>query len=443
MLKLDQMPVYEKYKDSGVEWVGKVPAEWEVKRFRDYFLFSKGLGITKDDLQDEGIPCVSYGEIHSRCGFEVNPLVNRLKCVDLSYDKENHKSLLYKGDFVFADTSEDIEGSGNFTQLVVKEKVFAGYHTVIARPKGDNYKRYLAYLLESIAFRNQIRSFVKGVKVYSITNTILKKTFLILPSLKEQTAIANFLDTKTALIDQAISIKEKQIELLKERKQIVIQNAVTRGLDPNVPMKDSGVDWIGEIPEHWEVKPGFTVFVENKDSNKGMIESTVLSLSYGNIIIKPEEKLTGLVPESFETYQIVKPGDIIIRCTDLQNDKTSLRTGIVKNIGIITSAYLDLRISNYSMLPEYAHFFLHVLDISKAIYKFGSGLRQNLSFNDFKHMSILQPSVNEQKKIIDFITEQENQTVNSVKLLNNQIDKLKEYKTTLINSAVTGKIKVF
>src|SRR5690606_12639659 len=107
--------------------------------------------------------------------------------------------------------------------------------------------------------------------------------------------------------------------------------------------KDSGIDWIGQIPEHWEVKPGFTVLKERKEKNKGMISNNVLSLSYGKIIEKPVEKLTGLVPENFETYQLVYKGDIIFRPTDLQNDKVSLRTGLSKFNGIITSAYINLQ----------------------------------------------------------------------------------------------------
>lgn len=135
--------------------------------------------------------------------------------------------------------------------------------------------------------------------------------------------------------------------------------------------KNSGVDWLGDIPVGWDLKPGFVAFSENKRDNKGMKENRVLSLSYGNIVIKPEEKLIGLVPESFETYQLVEAGDIIIRCTDLQNDKTSLRTGLAKDIGIITSAYINLKVSR-NFESKYIHYYLHALDTTKVIYKFGS-----------------------------------------------------------------------
>ena len=201
------------------------------------------------------------------------------------------------------------------------------------------------------------------------------------------------------------------------------------------------MEWIGEIPEHWEILPGLKFFSENKRNNKGMKESTVLSLSYGNIIIKPKEKLVGLVPESFETYQIVEPGDIIIRCTDLQNDQTSLRTGLAKDKGIITSAYLNLKVKGENT-SEFLHAFLHFLDTTKVLYKFGSGLRQNLSFLDFKRMGIPKVPLLEQEEILKYIEIQSNKIEYSINHQKKQIEKLKEYKATVIDSAVTGKIKV-
>ena len=213
-------------KDSGVEWMGQVPEHWEVKRFRNLFDFGKGLSITKENLQDEGIPCVNYGEIHSKYGFEVIPERDALKCVDSKYLVFKN-SMLNKGDFVFADTSEDIEGSGNFTYLNSSTRIFAGYHTVITRLKTTAIHRYIAYYFDSLSFRNQIRNKVKGVKVFSITQSILKGTFVLLPNLKEQQKIANYLDTQTAKIDQAIALKTAHIEKLKEYKSVLINDVVT------------------------------------------------------------------------------------------------------------------------------------------------------------------------------------------------------------------------
>lgn len=222
---------YPTYKPSGVEWIGKIPEHWVEKRFCFLFSFNKGLSITKENLQDEGIPCVNYGEIHSKYGFEVNPENNELKCVDEKYVDTSTESLLKHEDFVFADTSEDIEGSGNFTYLSGNTRVFAGYHTIIARPIANIFLRYMAFLFDSIDYRTQIRSEVSGIKVYSITKTILKDTIVFLPPLPEQRAIAAFLDRETAKMDKLIEKIEQQIGLLKEYRQSLITSAVTGKID--------------------------------------------------------------------------------------------------------------------------------------------------------------------------------------------------------------------
>jgi type I restriction enzyme S subunit len=216
-------------KDSGVEWIGEIPAHWEIKRFRHLFTFGKGLPITKENLKDEGIACINYGEIHSKYPFEVNPDKHSLKCVDPLYLEANLKSFLKYGDFVFADTSEDIEGSGNFTYLNSNKPVFAGYHTIIARYRGEeemNY-RFLAYLFDSEAFRYQIRKSVKGVKVYSITNAILKNTIVWIPPKKEQDQIIQHIETQTQKIDNAVTLLRQEIERLKEYKASLIDSVVT------------------------------------------------------------------------------------------------------------------------------------------------------------------------------------------------------------------------
>jgi len=162
-------------------------------------------------------------------------------------------------------------------------------------------------------------------------------------------------------------------------------------LKPYLKQKDSGVSWLGTVPAHWEIKPGFAAYREKQEKNTGMSERQVLSLSYGRIVKKSRDKLHGLVPESFETYQIVNPGDIIIRSTDLQNDWNSLRVGLVRDRGIITSAYICLNMVG-PLLPEYGYQQLNAFDLMKVFYGMGSGLRQNLDFSDFKRMPILIPT---------------------------------------------------
>ena len=217
----------EEMKDSGVEWLGDNPKEWDLKRSNYVFKFSKGLSITKENLQDEGIPCINYGEIHSKYGFEVNPKRHKLKCVTEEYFNSNPNALIKYGDFVFADTSEDIQGCGNFSYLNAEDSIFAGYHTIIARPIKTVSSRYLAYLFDSDDWRIQIRTKVSGIKVFSITQSILKTTKVILPTLSEQKLIVDYLDNKFVNINSMINNMKKQIEKLKEAKQSLISEAVT------------------------------------------------------------------------------------------------------------------------------------------------------------------------------------------------------------------------
>ncbi|RJT46095.1 restriction endonuclease subunit S [Rahnella woolbedingensis] len=222
---------YGEYKDSGVEWLGVIPKCWRINKMRYMFSFGKGLTITKENLMDEGVPCVNYGEVHSKFGFEVNPEKHLLKCVNIQYLINSPNSLLNKGDLVFADTSEDIEGSGNFTQLVSDDVLFAGYHTIIARPHESKNSRFYAYLFDCSQFRSQIKYSVKGVKVFSITQAILRSVYMWIPSSEEQTQIAAFLDHETAKIDTLIELQQQQIELLKERRTALISAAVTGKID--------------------------------------------------------------------------------------------------------------------------------------------------------------------------------------------------------------------
>lgn len=200
--------------------------------------------------------------------------------------------------------------------------------------------------------------------------------------------------------------------------------------------KPSGVKWIGDVPAHWDVRPGFTCFDENKDRNKRLTEKTVLSLSYGRIIVKSEEKMTGLVPESFDTYQLIKPGDIVIRTTDLQNDKTSLRVGLAKDKGMITSAYLGLRCKP-EINPEYVFRLLESYDALKVFYGMGSGLRQNIDFWDFKRLPIPLPPRAEQDRMVTFLDQRTAEIDTAIAKKDRQIELLKEQQNILVGRAAT------
>jgi type I restriction enzyme S subunit len=207
-------------------------------------------------------------------------------------------------------------------------------------------------------------------------------------------------------------------------------------LQPYLEYKESGLPWLGGIPRHWNSGPGFAAFREKQVKNTGMQEKTVLSLSYGRIVVKPPEKLHGLVPDSFETYQIVDPGDIIIRSTDLQNDWNSLRVGLVRNRGIITSAYLCFRTTG-TLSPEYGYQLLHAFDLMKVFYGLGSGLRQNLDFGDFKRMLIFVPPPEEQMAMVRFLDYANGRLERAIRAKRKVIALLHEQKQAIIHRAVT------
>jgi len=206
-------------------------------------------------------------------------------------------------------------------------------------------------------------------------------------------------------------------------------------------MKGSGIEWIGEIPEQWEIQRLHDITVHQKTKNIGLIEKNLLSLSYGKIKRRDIDTSFGLLPESFETYQIVEEGNYYLRLTDLQNDQRSLRVGLVREKGIITSAYLCLKFLR-NIHPVFAYYLLFMYDIAKVFYWFGGGLRQSMKFDDVKVFPFVVPPISEQKAIADYLDKKTAQIDQIIKTINTQIEKLKELRKTLINDVVTGKIKV-
>ena len=207
-------------------------------------------------------------------------------------------------------------------------------------------------------------------------------------------------------------------------------------LQPYPSYKNSGVPWLGQVPEHWKQVPGRACFQEKKESNTGLKETIVLSLSYGRIIVKTADKLHGLVPASFETYQIINPGDIIVRPTDLQNDKVSLRFGLSNSRGIITSAYMCLQTKS-ELLREYGYLLLHSYDLKKVFYGLGSGLRQNLDWRDFKYLPCSLPPLDEQEAIVRYLDYVDRRVRRNIRAKQKLIKLLEEQKQAIIHQAVT------
>jgi len=201
-------------------------------------------------------------------------------------------------------------------------------------------------------------------------------------------------------------------------------------------MKDSGIEWIGKIPENWDAHPLYVYFSERKNRNRLGKEINLLSLSYGKIIRKDINNLEGLLPESFNTYNIVESGDIIIRPTDLQNDKRSLRTGLVDEKGIITAAYIDLK-PIVKLSSRYFHYLLHAYDTEKVFYNMGNGVRQGLNFSEISRLMVFYPPFSEQKAIAEYLDKRCGEIDSAIGAAKELIEEYKEYKRSLITEAVT------
>ena len=201
-------------------------------------------------------------------------------------------------------------------------------------------------------------------------------------------------------------------------------------------MRDSGIPWIGEVSEGWGIHPLYSYFAERKNKNSMLQEQNLLSLSYGKIIRKDINTNGGLLPANFTTYNIVQPNDIVIRPTDLQNDKKSLRTGLVTEKEIITSAYISLQpIANIYI--KYFHYLLHSYDINKVFYNMGNGVRQGLNYSEFSKLMLLCPGKEEQHRIADFLDSKCSEIDTLIENLRARVESAKEYKKAVITEAVT------
>lgn len=276
---------------------------------------------------------------------------------------------------------------------------------------------------------------------HSLTEDQLGAIPVIVPPTDEQHRIADFLDAKCAEIDALTTDIQTQIDTLEQYKRSVITETVTKGLNPAAETKDSGIEWVGRIPAHWPIHPVYSYYGERKNKNRLGKEDNLLSLSYGRVIRKDINTNDGLLPESFNTYNIVEAGDIIIRPTDLQNDKRSLRTGLVKEHGIITSAYIDL-CPLKQVDSRYFHFLLHAYDVMKVFYNMGNGVRQGLNYSEFSRLMVFEPPYEEQVAMADYLETKVTEVDAIIEQKKEQMAVLDAYKRSLIFEYVTGKKEV-
>ena len=205
-------------------------------------------------------------------------------------------------------------------------------------------------------------------------------------------------------------------------------------------MKDSGIAWIGAMPRAWKMNTIAQIFLQVKCKNTGLQEKNLLSLSYGKVKRKSIDTVEGLLPESFDGYNIIEKDDIVLRLTDLQNDHTSLRVGLAEERGIITSAYLTIR-NRSNFCPKYLYYYLHSFDIAKGFYGMGAGVRQGLNWDGVKWLKILAPSVPEQERIAAFLDAECAEIDAVLEKTRASIEEYKKLKQAIITQAVTKGIR--
>ena len=409
-------------KYSGIEWIGYIPSHWKCCRQKYVINLINGRAYQDNEFEEDGkYKVLRVGNLFT------NP-VWYTSSLELPEDKYcNCGDLLYSWSMSYAPV------------IWENEKVIYHYHIWKTKLAEELNKKFTFYYLLSLtaALQSEIHETTMGF----ITMGIMNRSYIAYPSTDEQERIATYLDSECVEIDALIADVRDQIDVLEQYKRSIITETVTKGLNPDTEMKDSGIEWVGTIPAHWPVHPVYAYFGERKNKNRLGKEDNLLSLSYGKVIRKDINTNGGLLPESFNTYNIVEAGDIIIRPTDLQNDKRSLRTGLVKEHGIITSAYIDL-CPIKKVDSRYFHFLLHAYDVMKVFYNMGNGVRQGLNYSEFSRLMVFEPQYEEQVAIADFLDAKVAEVDGIIEQKKEQLEVLDSYKKSLIYEYVTGKKEV-
>ena len=351
-----------------------------------------------------------------------------LKPITISFSEAKGKYTFFKdNDILFAKVTPCFENQNiAIANNLVNGIGFGSSEINVLRLKSDASLRYMFYVICSNRFYNTGCSSMCGVGGLKRINPRAVSTFeFTMPSLTEQEAIAAYLDKECEKIGRKIELLERKAYAYSRLRRSLINRAVTRGLDPNVSLKPSNIEWVGDIPVHWTISRFAYFFAEHNISNKGVNHQNLLSLSFGKIIRKNIDSCDGLLPATFETYQIVEPGNIIFRFTDLQNDHKSLRVGLVNEEGIITSAYTCVQ-GNKETLPKFAFYMLHSYDIKKVFYKLGGGMRQSLNYRTIKDMKVVFPPIDEQKEIAVYLDEKCAKIDAILEKINTEVERLTE-----------------
>jgi len=432
-VKFQKYPVY---KDSGVEWLGEIPQNWKIVRmkylFNDYSEKNRKESKLLSVTQDKGVVPRNWVE-------------NRM--VMPSGNLESFK-FIEKGDFAISLRS--FEGGLEYCH---HDGIISPAYTVLKQRRDDLRSAYYKYLFKSHSFISELQTSVVGIREgKNISFNELSYSLMPIPKPEEQTAIAGFLDEKCGKIDTAVAQKQKLIELSKERKQIIIQNAVTKGLDPNVKMKDSGVEWIGEIPEHWEVKKLKHILRSplKYGANESGIEYDpdlpryVRITDFSSDGKLNEEKKLSLSNEVGVQY-LLEDGDILFARSGATVGKSyQFKKSMSSEKRYCYAGYLIKASPDFNQITSD---FLNYFNLSGSFESwknsiFNKATIENIGADKYSELKVTVPPLSEQEQITGNLESKIVKLEEVIGFQQQQIDKLKEYKSSLIDATVTGKIKV-
>ncbi|EAI0306876.1 restriction endonuclease subunit S [Campylobacter jejuni] len=412
------------FKNSGIEWLGEIPKHWEVSKFKYFYRSSMGETILAQDLKDDGIPIYS--------ATEDDKFFGRIK---------NAINILNINDFVIP-----ARGNSIGAVKIVKEKSTCTQTTIFSKQFKEMNSYYVYYFL--LGYRKFLFEFTQTA-IPQITISQVNDNPILYPPLKEQEQIANFLDEKCEQIANFIEKKEKLINLLKEQKQVLINETITKGLDKNVNFKDSGIEWLGEIPQHWEVKrlANFGTFLKgNGISRQDLVEYGEPAILYGDIYTKYQIKTHFLYSKiSKKTLLSTTPicnGDILF------SGSGETKEDIGKSIVYLgdDNAFAGGDVIIFRQKENNALFLSYVLNTKyanfcKSINSKGE-IIVHIYASNLKDIKIPLPPLKEQEQIANFLDEKCEKIDLLIEKTEKQIKLIKEYKTTLINQAVCGRINL-
>lgn len=419
------MTVYPTYKDSGIEWQGQIPAHWDETLFFSVAKLKNQTGYIEEDLLsvylDKGV--IRTIDSDGKQVHKPSEDLSKYQLVDI-------------GDFVM-NNQQCWRGSVGVSSF--RGIVSPAYH-VFELSSSLNY-RYANYLLRDQYMVGQYKVASKGVG--SIQQILyfpwFKKCLCLIPPQEEQRQIVAYLDYKSNKINERICQIEKELQTLSELKQAEIAAVVTRGLDPNVPMKESGIEWLGKIPAHWELLRN-KIFITERDNVVGQdaYKYTLLSLTKQGVIQRDIESGKGKFPKEFDNYKIVESGNIIFCLFDV--DETPRTVGLSSIDGMITGAYNVFSIKGIN--SQFYYYYFLAVDEAKALRPLYSGLRKVVKTERFAGLRIPVPPEEEQDAIVSYLQSRITFIDNYITKLKEEINYLQEYKQRLISDVVTGKVDV-